>query len=233
MEEKEFPKFARFEDEPSGPPGIGEGIKAKASGFGRKLFVFIKFILGICFLPIVYSTTVSFLTQLGRVDKIPQDYFWQGVIVMISVYLFIWEPVVLYTKGQKLLELFFRFVKPLVKVAPYLLPVYTIILALVYCFFSWALDKDAVNYFIFLLGMSIALHLVFSAKTMRGKKDDFFKSNYIFGFSLIYIINLGLLAGILNCMFNEFSFVEFCNGTYQTARGILDAVITQLFVVNK
>lgn len=233
MEEKEFPKFARFEDEPAGPPGIGEGIKAKASNFGRKLFVFIKFVLGICFLPIVYSATVSFLSQFSRVDKTIQEHFWWGAITLLLIYLFAWEPVVFYTKGQKLLEFFFRFFKPLVKVAPYLLPVYTIILALFYCFFSWTLDKNAINYFIFFLGLSISLHLIFSAKTMRGKKDDFFKSNYIFGFSLIYIINLFLLALILNCIFDKFSIVEFCNGTYQTARGILDAVITQLFVIKK
>ena len=45
MEEKGFPKFPRFakqDEEPlGGPSGIGEGIKSRASEFGRKLFVFI------------------------------------------------------------------------------------------------------------------------------------------------------------------------------------------------
>lgn len=208
---------------------VAADLKPKISNFSHKLFVFTKFVLGICFLPFVYSVTVSFLNQFSLIDKVLQNYFWWGTITLLIIYLFIWEPGIIYIRGQRLLELVFSFFKPLVRVAPYLLPIYTILLFIVYRALSLVL-KDAVKYFVFLFGFSIALHLIFSAKTLRSKKEDFFKSNYIFGFSLIYIINLILFAFFLNVLFDKFSFVAFCNDSFQIAKGIFATVFNQLFV---
>jgi hypothetical protein len=83
----------------------------------------------------------------------------------------------------------------------------------------------------FLLGFSIILHLVFSSKAVRSKKGDILRSNYIFGFSFIYIINLGVLALFLNIIFKDFSFVSFCNSAYSIASGIFRAIFSQFFVV--
>ncbi|MFH0790381.1 MAG: hypothetical protein V2A64_01995 [Candidatus Omnitrophota bacterium] len=204
------------------------GLKPKITELNRRLFVFTKFVFGLCFLPFVYSLTVSFLTQLGLIDQTAQDYFWAGILTFLFVYLFVWEPVIVYTKGQKLVEVLFVFFKPLVKVAPYLLPVYSILLIIIYGISSW-IFKCPLDYFIFLFGLSIALHLVFSAKTLRSKKADFFKANYIFSFSLVYIINLFLIAFFLNIIFDKFSFVKFCNDSFQAAQAIFSRIIKQLF----
>ena len=82
----------------------------------------------------------------------------------------------------------------------------------------------------FFFGFTIALHLVFSAKTIRGKQGDFLKGNYIFGFSFIYIINFGILAFILNTIFKEFSFVTFSQNSYNISSGIFSSLFRQLFV---
>ena len=199
------------------------------SGFSRKLFGITKFILGVCTLPFVYSVSVGFLTEFQTVKSPLHTYFWAGVISMVIVYLFVWEPVVVYTKGQKLLEFVFNYLKPLVRVAPYLLPIYTIVVVVFYLILA-AFGNTDTRLFMFLLGLTMALHLIFSAKTMRGKKEDFLKGNYIFGFSLIYIINLGLLAFCMSIAFNQFSFFNFCNRSYLVAKAIFDAVIKQLFL---
>ncbi|MDD5166628.1 MAG: hypothetical protein PHQ57_04505, partial [Candidatus Omnitrophica bacterium] len=198
MAKKEFPKL----EGDFSPKGIdfgpadlggggGGGLRGKMSAFSGKAFGIIKFILGICFLPFVYSISISFLSEFDLIEKSLGSHFWSGVVSFLIIYLFILEPVKLYAKGQKLLELIFNFFKPLVKVAPYLLPVYTIILFALY----WPLSllfpgPGTTKTFVFLFGFSMALHLVFSAKTMRAKKGDFLKGNYIFGFSFIYILNL-------------------------------------------
>jgi hypothetical protein len=145
--------------------------------------------------------------------------------------LFIWEPAVIYAKGHKLLEIIFNFFQPLVRVAPYLIPIYTLVLFLMYGLFSIFIEGAwLTNYAMFLFGLSIALHLVFSAKAIRSKKEDFLKGNYIFGFSFIYIINLGLLAFGVNLIFDKFSFVNFSNVSLQIAKGILATIFRQLFV---
>lgn len=204
---------------------------SKISGLSNKSFSIIKFILGICLLPFIYSSSVSFLDQLSLIEKPLQTSFWLGVISLLITYLIIWEPVIVYARGQKLLEIIFSFFKPLVKIAPYLLPVYTIILFLIFWLVSIVLKSvDLTKHFVFLFGFSFVFHLIFSAKTMRSKQADFLKANYIFGFSLIFIINLTLIALFFNFIFNEFSFVGFINQSLQIARNIIYSLFKQLFL---
>jgi hypothetical protein len=220
MEEKEFPK-----------PESAGGIKSKLSGLYNRSFGIIKLALGVCLLPFVYSVTRAFLNEGLVLDKALAAYFFSGVVGFLFVYLFVYEPVIIYAKGQKILGAIFRFFTPLVKVAPYLLPVYTILLLALYPLYA-LFDKsaDVVRIFMFLFGFSIALHLVFSAKSLRSKQGDFLKSNYIFGFSLIYIINIAILALGFSLFFPKYSFVNFCNQTFELAQGIFTAVFKQLFL---
>ena len=211
--------------------GGGFGGYSRWSGFADKAFGVTKFILGICLLPFVYSTTISFLREFGLVDAELQGNFRWGIIAFLLVYLFVWEPAIIYARGHKLLEWFFRFVKPLVKVAPYVLPIYAIVLFILYQFLSLFIHQPwLLEYAVFLFGFTLALHLVFSARSVRQKKGDFLKSNYLFGFSMVYIVNLGLCALFFNLIFAEFSFVSFCNSSIQISADIFSAVFRQLFL---
>jgi hypothetical protein len=201
---------------------------SKISGFSQRIFGMSKFILGICLLPFVYAVSAAFLTQFSLIEKTLQRYFWAGVISMLITYLFIWEPAIVYARGQKLVEIIFNFLKPLVRIAPYVLPVYTIVIFFVFLIIANLFELT--NYFIFLFGLTIALHLIFSARSLRSKKEDFLKGNYIFGFSLIYIINLTLLSFCFSVIFEKFSFVNFCNYSFQIAKSIFGAVVKQLFL---
>jgi hypothetical protein len=227
MEKKESPKKA------SEPKLKGEAkAPSKPSWISNKVFDIIKLVLGICLLPFVYSCTIAFLNQIKLIDSLLQNYFWSGVIFFLLVYLFVWEMSWVYERGHKLLELVFSFFQPFVKVAPYLLPIYTVVIFIVYLILA-AFIKNAwlTNYTMFLFGFSIILHLVFSSKAVRFKKGDILKSNYIFGFSFIYIVNLSILALFLNIIFNDFSFVTFCNNAYSKAGDIFQAIFSQFFVV--
>ena len=229
MEKKEFLKSkkeeANFKPKPSG------AVLGRLSGLYSKLFGVVKFILGLCLLPLIYSSSVAFLGQFGLIDKGAQNCLWAGVIVFLIIYLFIWEPVSIYTKGHQILELIFNFFKPLVKVAPFLLPVYTIVLFVFYGILSLFIkDSRLIQYAMFLFGWTLVLHLVFSSKSIRANKGDFLKGNYIFGFSFIYILNISILAFGLNLIFKDFSFINFSNVTYSTAGDIFYAVFKQLFL---
>lgn len=211
-------------------------IPGKLYNFYYKSFGIIKFILGILALPFVYSSTTAFLNEFYLIEKSYQNYFWSGLITFLLVYLFVWEPTIIYAKGQKLLEVIFQFFKPLVKVAPYLLPIYTIVLFIVYWLLSFTVSAESgkseslLKNSLFLIGFSIALHLVFSAKSIRARKSDFLKANYIFGFSLLYIINLALLSFGINLIFEKFSFVNFANNSFQIAKSIFSSIFKQLFL---
>ncbi|MCX5706246.1 MAG: hypothetical protein NTW13_01010 [Candidatus Omnitrophica bacterium] len=211
------------------PLAAGPG---KLSGISNKVFDIIKLILGICLLPFVYSSTVAFLNQFSDISALAQNAFWAGVISFLLVYLFIWELELVYNSSHKLLEIIFSFFQPLVKVAPYLLPIYGIVLFILYLLLALFIKSDwLIQCVMFLFGFTTVLHLVFSAKAIRSKKGDILKSNYIFGFSFIYIVNLGLIAFFLNVIFKEFSFVDFFNSAYFIASDIFYAVFHQLFAV--
>lgn len=229
MDKKAFNKKERLNIK--GPSdGFSEKPK-KLSGFYGRIFGILKFALGVLLLPFVYSVTMAFLKEFNLVPRILQGFFWYGVISFILIYLFIWEPVKIYLGGQKILEAVFRFFAPLVKVAPYLLPIYFFICYLVYLLLSlFPGIKGLLEYTMLFFGLTFALHLCFSAKTMRGKQGDFLKGNYIFGFSFIYIINFGILAFILNTIFKEFSFVSFAQSSYDISSGIFSGLFRQLFV---
>jgi hypothetical protein len=230
MAKKNFPDkdLPDLDGDFSAPPS---GFSQKMAGLSSKTFGLIKFILGVCLLPFIYSITIAFLDQFALIDKSLQNSLWSGIITLLIVYLFVWEPVYIFQKGQKLLEIIFNFFRPLVRVAPFLLPIFTILLFILYGILSLFVTSDSlIQDFMFLFGFTFSLHLIFSAKSIRTKKSDFLKANYIFGFSLIYIINISLLAFCLNLIFKDFSFVVFSNKTYQIASDIFYGVFKQLFL---
>jgi hypothetical protein len=216
---------------PKEPGGISGDFSSKISGLSSKAFGIIKFVLGLLLLPFVFSSAVSFLNEFSLVSSNLQAIFWSGVISFLVIYLFIWEPALIYNKGHKLLEVMFSFFKPMVNVAPFLLPIYVILAFIIYGLLSLAIKSAwLIEYTLFLVGFTAVLHLVFSAKTIRTKKGDFLKGNYIFGFSFIFILNLTLLALGLSLIFKEFSLVNFCNISFTIASKIFYAVFKQLFL---
>jgi hypothetical protein len=227
MDKKEFPKQGRDFTPAAGAPAA----KSKAAGFTNRIFDIIKVAVAVCFLPVVYFTTKAFLAEFELIDYPLQRYFWSGVIALLVMYLFVWEPVVIYTKGHQILEAVFTFFKPLVKVAPYLLPIYTILLFCVYPIVTLAVkSSQAVQIMMFLFGFTLALHFIFGAKSLRSKKEDFLKSNYLFGFSFVYVLNLVLFAGFLSAAFDTFDFVNFCSRAYTLSADFFYAIFRQLFV---
>jgi len=235
MAKKEFPERKPLKEKEGfsskEPANIAGDFSSKISGLSSKAFGIIKFILGILLLPVVFSTTVSFLNEFGLVNKDLQGIFWNGAICFLAVYLFIWEPMIIYNKGHKLLEIMFSFFKPLVNLAPFLLPIYTILFFIIYGLLSLGIKSSwLIEYLLFWVSFSAVLHLVFSAKTIRTKKGDFLKANYIFGLSFIFILLITLIAFGFSLILKEFSFVNFCNISFTIARNIFYVVLKQLFL---
>jgi len=198
---------------------------------GAKPLSILKFILGLILLPLVYSASGSFLIESSQVRFYSQAYFWSGVGVLLAIHLFICELDEVYLKGQKIVEAIFWLLKPLVRVAPFVLPIYLILAALVYgVIVLWSGSTGVKNVFVFIFGFTGTLHLVYSAKAMRSREDDFLKANYIFGFSAVYILNIVLLAFLFSLIFTRFSFADFFNSSYRSAVDILFGLFSQLFI---
>ncbi len=232
MPKKESPKKDSAKTE-SKPQCEHKGVFSRArSALTGSSFALIKLILGVCLLPYVYSASVAFLGQFNLAGSVLTNWFWWGAIVFLGLYLIVWEPASVYAKGQKIVEMVFCFFQPLVKTAPFVLPIFMILVLIAYGIASnWIEDARLLNWALFFTGFSAMLHLVFTAKTMRVKKDAM-KANYIFGYSFIYIINLGMLAFAFSLIFKEFSFVTFSKQTLESGNSIFYGVFKQLFLIH-
>jgi len=207
------------------------GIKPKLSGLADKFLSLVKLILGLCFLAFVYSSTVSLSAESKVIDPAVMSFFCAGIASFIIIHLFVSEAAEIYKRGQRLLEMVFKFFAPFVKIAPFLLPIYAIIIFFIYWPLSYFIRSVvALRYFMFLFGFAMALHLVFSAKVLRGRQSDFLKSHYIFGFSFLYIVNIIVIAFCFNLIFADFSFVNFFNNAFRVTGEIVFAVFRQLFI---
>ena len=219
------------EGEIGGGGNFLDRFKPKVQHIINRVLSVLKLVLGLCFLAFVYTGSVGFLQELKQADKRLQDDFWSGIITFVVIYLFFWEPAKVYLKGQKILTVLFKFFAPLVKFAPYVLPIYTIIIFALYPLaHMFSKDPLVTEYFIFFAGLTLALHLVMTAKTLRSKPGDFLKANYIFGFSLVYILNLLLVAICFQLILDKFSFYHFYQGAYAESQRIWHAVFKQIFI---
>lgn len=208
-------------------------LPGKLSVLLNRLLSVLKLFLGLTFLAFVYAGSNGFFKEFNLADRYLKNCFWWGLCGFIIAHFFIFETGILYQKGQKILSFVFKFFAPLVKVAPYVLPIYTVLIFASYPVFKifWP-SKDVAGVFVFLGGFSWALHVVYSAKSLRTKKGDFLKANYIFGFSLVYIIDLLLIALLLSFVVEQFSFVTFFQSSFQTAKFLFLDVFKQIFVLS-
>ena len=124
----------------------------------------------------------------------------------------------------------FGFFSPLVKVAPYLLPIYSILV--ISCFLilklAFSLNPGA-NIFLFFISSSLTFHLVITAEELRDKEVGLARANYFFGFTIIYLVNILMLAAGLHFMFDKFSFLEFLSQAGSGSLVIYQNIFRQLF----
>lgn len=212
-------------------PNLDISQATKSSEIFERFPGILKFILGILLLPFVYSFTRAFIDEFLLLGRLIQINFLAGIVCFLIIYLFIWEPKIFYKSGQRFLEVIFHFFAGLVKVAPFVLPIYTIILFLLYFLTPFiGKSQELNNYFVLLIGFSTIFHLVFSAESLKSSQAGYLKANYIFGICLIYIINIILLSFGFNLIFKEFSFVTFFNHSFEIAASIFQTIFSQLFL---
>lgn len=208
-----------------------ENLQSLNPNRSRKALAVLKSIIVVFLLPWIYSFTVAFINESKLVEKNFLDLFIAGIISFLVFYLFIYKPAKIYQAGQKVTEATFRFFSPLVRVASFVAPIYSIILFLIYILISIFVKTDSLlQFFMFLIGLTIALHLVFSAGILHSRKDDFLMINYLFSFGFIYIINVALLALGFSILFESFSWLNFAKSSFQIGRDIFSAIFNQLFL---
>ncbi len=198
---------------------------------GNKIVDVLKFIFFILLIPVTVGSSLGFLKGLQAINTTCLNSFSLGAVVFLFVYLFLLEPQGVYDYGQKIMGDIFRFFAPLVEVAPFFLPVYSLLILIAFFFASFFPNlKGYAPYFMFFISFTLMMHFVFTAKTLREKDGSVLKPNYFFEFSLIYIVNLSILASLFGLVFSDFSSAEFFSTIADVTSKVYTGIFNQLFV---
>ena len=197
----------------------------------ERLISILKFLIAVLILPIVVAATISLFNHIVILPKGSVNYFLGGIISYLILHLFIFEPSALFEKGQSIIGALFKFVSPLTNVLSFALPIYAIIILIVY--FSISLFTNISSYigiFIFLISFAVVLHIINSAKSLSSKDDDFLKGHYFLFLELIYVFNIFIIGAILYCFVGESLFLDFFNSFIRITKYTYFLVIKQLFI---
>lgn len=216
---------------------------------------FLRFILGILLIPFTVGVSVSLYQQLGNVHTVNnyQLFFLYGVGSYIILHLVFYRPVFPYVFGHELMHAVSTWISggkvksfkasakggevkttkfnSFISLSPYCFPLYTVFVALAYSISSLFFDVGGyVLIFIFLVGFTLAFHLVITVDFLKTKQPDLVKTGYILSLTLIYVVNLSILALILSLIFPDISFLEFIQSSFESALNIYSAAVKQFFM---
>ncbi|MDP8264712.1 MAG: hypothetical protein P9M12_04445 [Candidatus Aceula lacicola] len=198
---------------------------------GTKLVQAVKFLLFLVLIPLIVGMTVAFVRQVAGLTEGQYLYFVWGMASYLILHFFVYEPEPVYRYGKSLVADVFRFLDPLVEVAPLVLPIYSIVFLILFYFTSFFFKEiDLSHYYLFLISFTFAMHMIFTARDLRAQDQMAFKPNYFFSIALVYVINVVIIALMLNLIFPTFSFVEFFKKTSQISSSMYGTTFKQLFV---
>ena len=119
----------------------------------------------------------------------------------------------------------------LVILAPYIVPAYTVFIAIIYFILSFFIDVTRYSsLFIFLIGFTLMFHLAYTAQSIREKQSDLIKAGYLFSISFIYITNILIVFSIVSLLFRDASFFDFLSGSYERSKEFYYYFWKQLFL---
>jgi hypothetical protein len=188
----------------------------------------IKFFLSIVLLPVVVGVTKAFFGELISSEELYKLFTW-GIVTYVVTHLFVVNFQGIYQGGQKVLSDGLKFSPFLSSFVPLVLPLFPLILLLAFYICSKFFPmREWVPYFIFFSGLTFAMHLILTAQILRGEDSGIFKAHYFFVMSLGYILNILLIAALLDLNFSSFSFTAFFEKAFKNVQDIYWFIYSRL-----
>ncbi|MFH1046412.1 MAG: hypothetical protein V1727_05545 [Candidatus Omnitrophota bacterium] len=214
-----------------------------------------KTIVGILLLPVSLAATKAFAVELGQIKQLDgsAEYFLNGVLIYLVIHLVLHKPDFFYVFGHEVAHALAALLcggrvnsfnvsarggavttsksNSFIALFPYFFPTYTILVWLAYFFTTLFYHKgNFMPHFLFLVGFTLALHLIMTADSLKIKQPDIFKTGYLFSISMVYVLNLLLISFILSLVFAGFSFSQFFLSGAERSGEIYQAIYSQLFL---
>lgn len=219
------------------------------------LIKILRFFVSILLIPACVALTASFYKGIISVKTVSESglVFILGALAYSLLHLLLFKLDFLYVLGHELTHAictFFSGGKVLgikvsgregsvktttpntfVMLAPYLIPGYTVFIAVLYFLLSFFFDVTRYSeVFIFLIGFTLMFHLAYTAQSAREKQSDLIKSGYLFSLSFIYMVNLLIVCFIISVFFKEVTFFDFLSASYERSKEFYYLFWKQLFM---
>ncbi len=200
----------------------------------NRLKLLIRFVFALLLIPVVISISIALYRQLGAIKGLSevQTLFLLGVGGYLVIHAIFYKPIYLYVLGHELTHAISSLLcggkvksinvssgggrvlttkaNLITRLSPYLIPIYTVLLLLAYLGLSLFTNIQKYVYlFIFLVGFSLAFHIVLTIDFLKKNQPDILRSGRLFSLFLIYIVNIGVIVFILTFIFPEISFLSF------------------------
>lgn len=117
-----------------------------------------------------------------------------------------------------------------IALAPYMIPVYAVLVALVYGI--WGLFRDVqpwISWFLFGLGASLAFHLVFTVEALKEKQSDLDVLGPVLSVGLIFWVNITVVLAIMSLVVSEVRFGDYMVEGWKAGLDIYRGIFEQIF----
>lgn len=201
------------------------------------------------FLPVAGAVSIVLYKQLGLIQDLSKNqlYFVFGAGACLIIYR-LYRPLYPYIVGHELTHALCTWlcggrVKSFraslkggevvttksnffISLAPYFFPIYTILLAGAFFGASFFFDLSIyIPWFIFLVAFSWAFHVLSTIYFIKMRQPDILKTGVLFSLSLVYIVNVAILAVILSLLFKEVTFGNFLESSHHKTMGIYSSIL--------
>lgn len=242
---------AKAGNKPAGKTSARAGTQGSS-----KAGEFAKTIVGLFFLPVVVSISITFYEQFGSIGSwsIEQQYFITGVMTYCFMHLVIFKPSYIYVFGHESVHALATWLclgrvksfkvsssggsvstsknNIFISLSPYFVPFYSIAAAITIYIANNVFLESSVpyKYFLFILGLTLSMHIVMTIDSLKTKQSDLAKAGYLISKIIIYVINMIVIAGVLGLMTKGFSFTNFIVNAWNLTIDIYQRIFQQLFM---
>ena len=226
--------------------------KVKQKNKSSVLMLFIKLIIGVLALPLTYGVTAAFYGNFILIKELASSlrFFTWGIASYVILHLLFYKPTYLYVLGHEsvhagLAWIFGGKIKSfkvssgggsvgtdksnfVIELGPYFIPVYAVIITIIYFVVASSYNING-SLFVFLIGFTLAMHMISTIEVMKIRQPDIVKSGYLFSIVLVYILNIVVISFIFSLIFQAFSMHKFFLDLWGQSKYIYLAVYRQLF----
>ncbi len=188
----------------------------------RDFFIsFMKLLLAILLVPIVFAGIVCFKYNLVSYQSNYNEFFLWGASGFLLIFLFAYQFWGVFEFGQGIISGIFKFAVPVDRILVKLLPFYLIFVLGLFFFVRSILGVNTQDHsFMFFSGFFFAMHMLLIAQQMQDEEKTPIKPSYLFWMSIIVVVNICIVTLSLDFILEQSSFLKVCKSVMTMSKGI-------------